>query len=450
VDLRGKRVAVYGLGIQGGGEAAVRYAVQLHAQVTVIDTKPASAFKVVRKKLKDLPAKYFFGQSSLKHLSGAEVIIKNPGVPPSDPALRRMIKQGAIVTSDIGIFRTQSRNPVVAITGTKGKTTVATWLAMLLRTKVKGTVLAGNVRHSPLLEASAFDGRTPVVLELSSFQLEALDVALAPKLALVTNLFPDHLDRHKTMRKYAAVKAKILKGQTAKDFFVAPLDSEWRHYNKAHTKAKIYFTNDKPHPLANAFIESGWIILRIHGKRLRVIPILKLKQQDIGTIRCAVSVALAGYLLGYPVDRIRRVLGQFAGVPERFEVVRTYKSRIFINNTTATNPAAAVAGIKSVRERCIVIAGGTDKGLPKQLLVQALNKIAAVVFLPGTATNLIAPKVKVHCAKAFSMNNAVRAAFNLSKPGDTILLSPGAASFGLFKNEFDRGDKFVKAVKALR
>lgn len=449
-DLRGKRVAIYGLGVQGGGEAAVRYAVQQHAQVTVVDAKPAASFSGILRKLKGLPVRYAFGPASTKHLRGAEIIIKNPGVPPADPALQRAKRQGAQVTSDIGIFRAQSRNPVIAVTGTKGKTTVATWLAALIRTKERGVVLAGNVRHSPLLEPRAFDGHTPVVLELSSFQLEALDVPLAPKLALVTNLFPDHLDRHKTMRGYARVKARVTNGQTAADYFVAPRDSEWRRFGKARTPARTFWTSDKQSAKANAHNARGWITLRVRGKQIRVLPTAQLKQQDIGTVRCAISVALAGYLLGYSVGSIRRVLRQFRGVPERFEIVRKWRGRTFINNTTATNPASAVAGIASVRGRCVVIAGGTDKGLPKQSLLQALSSVPAVVFLPGTATNVLAPKVHVPSTHVRSMAAAVRAAVRYSKPGDTILLSPGAASFGLFRNEFDRGEQFVRAVRALR
>ncbi len=449
-DLRGKRVAVYGLGVQGGGEAAVRYAAQHHAQVTVVDAKPAAAFRAVRRKLKGIAVQYAFGPRSARKLAGTDVIIKNPGVPLADPALRTAVAQGAAVTTDIGLFRAHSRNPLIAITGTKGKTTVATWLAELLRTEARGTVLAGNVRHSPLLEPRAFDGRTPVILELSSFQLEALEVPLAPKLALVTNLFPDHLDRHQTMRAYARVKARVALGQTAADIFVAPLDSLWRRYAKVHTRARTFWTSDQPHPQANAFTEQGWIVLRIRGKRVRVLPVGKLAQQDLGTLRCAISVALAGYLLGYSVARIRRALRQFRGVPERFEVVRTFRGRTFINNTTATNPAAALAGIASVRGRCIVIAGGADKGLPMHQLAQALRHVAAVVFLPGTATAALATKGSTPSTHVRSMAAAVREAYRFSKPGDTILLSPGAASFGLFRNEFDRGAKFVRAVRSLR
>jgi UDP-N-acetylmuramoylalanine--D-glutamate ligase len=449
-DLRGKRVVVYGLGAQGGGEAAVRYAAQHHARVIAADAKPAAAFREVRKRLHGLPVQYVFGKQSVASLELADVIIKNPGVPVADVALQRAQRRGTFVTSDIGLFRATSTNPVVAITGTKGKTTVATWLAALLRTREPRTILAGNVRHSPLLEPRAYDGRTPVVLELSSFQLEALDVPLAPKLALITNLYPDHLDRHKTMRAYAAVKARITEGQSAADIFIAPIDSEWQRYSHIRTRAKTFWTSDQPNPKANAYVAHGTITLRIHGQQLTVLPVSKLQRQDIGTVRCAVSVALAGHLLGYGIPSIREIFRRFRGVPERFEVVRTFKGYTFINNTTATNPTSAAAGIASVNGRCIVIAGGADKGLPMQALAKALNSVAAVVFLPGSATDALAPKVRVPSTHVQSMSAAVRAAVKYAKPGNTIILSPGAASFGLFRNEFDRGAKFVRAVRSLR
>jgi len=449
-DLRGKRVVVYGLGAQGGGEAAVRYAAQRHAQVIAVDAKPASAFRAVRKRLHGVPVRYVFGKQRVGSLKLADVIIKNPGVPATDSVLRRAQRRGTFVTSDIGLFRATSTNPVVAISGTKGKTTVATWLAALLKTKDRGVVLAGNVRHSPLLESRAFDGRTPVVLELSSFQLEALDVPLAPKFALITNLYPDHLDRHKTMCTYAAVKARITEGQRSTDIFIAPIDSEWERYSHIRTRAKTYWTSDQPHPKANAYVAQGTIMIRIHGQQLPVVPVAKLQRQDIGTVRCAVSVALAGHLLGYGIPSIRRILSHFHGVPERFEVVRTFRGHTFINNTTATNPTSAAAGIASINGRCIVIAGGMDKGLPKRILIEALNNVAAVVLLPGSATDAIGPKVRVPWTRVYSMSAAVRAAVKYAQPGDTIILSPGAASFGLFRNEFDRGEKFVRAVCSLR
>lgn len=449
-DLRGKRTVIYGLGVQGGGEAAVRYALQHRAVVTAIDAKPAAAFAQVRKRFQGAPVRFAFGPRSTELLKGADVIIKNPGVPMTDAALQRAQRQGAFITSDIDLFRATTRNPILAITGTKGKTTVATWLAALLRTRTPQTVLAGNVRHSPLLEKRAYDGRTPVVLELSSFQLESLTQPLAPVLALITNLFPDHLDRHRTMRSYATVKSRITAGQNAAALFIAPLDSEWQRYSTARTRAKTYWTSDKPQPRANAFVENTWIVLQLQGKRIRLVPVKRLRRRDLGTVRSAVSTALAGYLLGVPLQSIRAVLLRFPGVSERYETVRVFRGRTFINNTTATNPAAAVAGIASVTGRCIVIAGGAAKGLPNGGLIQALNTAAGIIFLPGTATKEIAPKVHVPSLHAASMAIAVRAAYRLSQPGDTILLSPGAASFGLFRNEFDRGRQFVAAVRTLR
>ena len=449
-DLRGKRVVVFGLGTLGGGVASARYAAAQYAQVTVVDERPRRGFQTTVQQLRGLPISYSFGRLPAGIFRAADVIIANPGVQPDHPVLKAARKRGTVVTSDLAVFRAASQNPLIAITGTKGKSTVATWLHQLLSRRADGAVLAGNLQQSPLLLPKAFDGRTPVVLEVSSFQLEHTDLALQPKLSIVTNLYPDHLNRHGTMRAYAAVKAKLLANASPRSLTILPLDSEWRRFAPKLKSAKTFWTSLKPQRSANAWVEAGWIVVRLRRGKEKIVKLSDLRQPDAATQRNAVTVALAARLLNIPLPALRAGLRKFQGVAGRFEVVRRSKGRTFINSTTATNPTAALVAVQSVRGRCIVIAGGADKHLSWAAFARALNlRKIPVVLLPGTATKVLQRRLTVPTIVARTMPAAVRFAWGWSRSGDTILLAPGAASFGLFRNEFERGRQFAVAVRAL-
>lgn len=445
-DLRGKRVVVFGLGTLGGGVASVHYAVAGHAQVTVVDAQPAAALRQSLQDIRSLPVRLQVSFPKGKKLPDADLIVTNPGIPLHHPALLHARKTNARITNDLALFRGATTNPLIAVTGTKGKTTVATWIAHLLGKK---SVLAGNLQRSPLGISRAFDGKTPVVLEVSSFQLEHCDVPLQPKLSVITNLYPDHLNRHQTMRKYANVKARLFTNST--NPVILPMDSEWSRYAPKVTRQKVYWTSVVPHARASAWLQNGWVMFRQGNCAVRVLALTKLQHADLATQRNAVTVALAGKLLGLPLPVIQRGLRTFPGVPQRFETVRAFKQRTFINSTTATNPVSAALAIQSVRGSAVAIVGGMNKDLPMQILAQTLvQQHAQVVLLAGSASTALLRHLPKDTPVARSMDQAVRLAWRLSRPGDTILLAPGAASFGMFRNEFDRGEKFIRAVRTLR
>ncbi len=452
-DLRGRKVTVFGLGVQGGGEASVRYAVANHAQVTVVDARPRKDFAHVLNKIRSLPVEYVFGKKNPSALlAQSEVIIKNPGVRPDHPALREAKKNGALIIGDLGLFRSQSQNPLYAVTGTKGKTTVASMLAHLLRGKQPKTVLAGNVGVSPLYFPQAFDGKTPVVLETSSFQLEDTKaLPLVPQLAVVTSLFPDHLDRYGSMQAYLAAKQLLTRGQTSKDFLLLPAENPLAKKFAKNTRARVLWFASKPQARVQAWLEHGWIYVKLGARAERIVAVKKLTIAHPAFWQNAMIAALAARTLGIAPASIAKRLQTFAGVPERFQTVRTHKGITWINDTTATNPEAAAMSIRSpFKGKCIAIAGGTDKHFPLEPLVRALNVAATyVVLLPGSATQKMLSGLRVPHVVVHSMQAAVYRARQQAKAGDTVLLSPGAASFGLFRNEFDRGAQFVAAVHAL-
>ncbi len=445
-DLRGATVAILGFGVQGGGESALRYALRSYAQeILVVDDQPLRTFTKARRAYRDVRVRWMCGSRAASAPARVDVVVKNPGVPLDHPYLKRARAAGAQVWTDIGIFRATHDNPIIAVTGTKGKTTVATWLAYVLRATHQRVELAGNVRRSPL-DIVNLPPTTPVVLELSSFQLEALEQPLRARLAVVTNLYPDHLNRHVTMRAYAQVKSRIADGQSPQDALILPLDSAWARNYQGRSRARTLWTDAKPNRRAQAMVRGGWIVVR--GKRL--VETRTLLLQDAASLRNAVTVALAAIELGVPRKHVVARLRSFRGVPERFETIREFRTRRFINDTTATNPVATAVGLQSVRKAFVLIAGGADKGLPLTPLVQQARRARAVILLPGTATPRLARALRGHpVVRVGSMRAAVQRAWGASQPGDAIILSPGAASFGLFTNEFDRGAQFTAAVRAL-
>ncbi len=453
MDLRGKRVVIFGLGLQGGGEASVRYAALHHAQVTVVDARPRKDFTKVLQHLRGLPVQYFFGQKNpTTILQAADIILKNPGVRPDHPGLQAARRSCVLVVGDLGLFRSQSTNPVYAVTGTKGKTTVASMLARLVQAKYPKAVLAGNVGVSPLAFANAFDGKTPVILETSSFQLEdTMDVPLAPHVAIVTSLFPDHLDRYSTMQAYVRAKQLIVRDQTKQDFLIVPFGHPAARRFTQKTKANVLWFAEQRHPHTNAWVEHGWIWVKFGARTQRILQLQHLRSHHPAFVRNAMIVALAARALGFSPPLIAKQLYSFAGVPNRYQEIRKHAGVTWINDTTATNPEAAALSMRAPHSgKLIVLAGGSDKRLPVQPLISALNHHAAfAVLFKGSVSTIVAKQLQIPYRIVPTMQAAVRLARTIAQSGDTVLLSPGAASFGIFRNEFDRGAQFVAAVRAL-
>lgn len=441
--FKNKKVLVMGLGLHGGGEAATKFFLRLGAKVTVTDLKTALALKKPLAGLKRFRnITYHLGGHRARDFRAADYVIKNPGVPDNSPFLEIARRVKVPILSDVEIFFLASPAPIIGITGTKGKSTVATLLGQFLKAAKKPVWVAGNIRKSVLDILPKVRAKGVVVLELSSFQLDSLRSSrLSPNVALMTNIFPDHLNRYPNMSAYIASKCGIFKFQKYGDHvFVNARDRLLRRLVKNAPSRIMLFDVRDLDPFKKVIKPS--------------IP-----PYHLANIAAAVAVARH---MGVRDNVIRKVLAKFSGVPGRMELVKIIRGIEFINDTTATNPIASKEAIVAVKKRIgrrklHLIAGGYDKCLPlKDFIAAAAKSTATVIFLPGTATKKMAaqlarlrpPKPRIYNAE--TMAAAVKTAFRHTARGDVILLSPGAASFGLFKHEFDRGDKFVKAVKNLK
>jgi len=423
--FKNKKVVIMGLGLLGGGIGAAKFFYKQGAKVLVTDLRSKEELKPSLEKLKEIMdrpglsqsrigrayPKFVLGKHRKEDFINADLIIRNPAVPRESKYLKIAKDNNIPVKTDIDIFFDLYPGTIIGITGTKGKSTVATLIYLFLKKKYPKTFLAGNIGVSPLELLNKIDKKSKVVLELSSFELENLKKS--PRIAVITNLFPDHLNRYKNFRDYVNAKKSIFKYQNKNDILVLNNDSETKKLC-SESKSKVYFF--KSSNVAAAVL---------------VAELFKISKKDI-----------------------KKAFSNFKGVPHRQEFVAQKKGIKYFNDTTATNPNAAIFAIQTFRKRfpkskIVLIVGGEDKKLNYRSLARNIkHDVDYVVLLPGTGSN----KLKKDLSKFYSvksMEQAVKKASYLAEKGDIVLLSPGAASFNLFENEFDRGNQFVKAVKRL-
>lgn len=429
-----------GLGLHGGGVGVTKFFARRGARVTVTDLKPRRMLAPPLAQLRGLAVRYVLGRHREEDFVTADLVVQNPDVPNDSPYLTAARRHRVSIETDIGIFfELVPRKRIVGVTGTKGKSTTASLIASLLRIRHPGTVLAGNIRTSVLEVLERVREGTPVVLELSSWQLEGLARhRKSPHVAVITNVLQDHLNRHPTLRSYIEAKRHIIRFQQPGDYAV--LNADLRRYaafrSRVGRAANRWFSwRSVPKRYSAA-----WRLVGLH---------------NLGNLAAALEVAKIYRL---PQAGVLSALRAFHGLPGRLEQVRIRDDIRFYNDTTATAPDATIAAVRSFPdpEKLILIAGGTDKRLDYEPLGAFLAAYVpkALVLLPGTATDKLRMALERCGAKmpviaAHSMSAAVRQASRLAQAGDAVVLSPGAASFGLFQHEFERGERFVEAVHAL-
>jgi len=422
------KILIFGLGLNGGGIGSAKFFSRQGAKVTVTDLKSKKALKNSLAELSSCSGiKYVLGRHRLTDFLTSDLIVKNPAIPWDNPYLKKARAKGITITTDTIIFFDRAPALIIGVTGTKGKSTTATLLAEILKKKYQKVWLLGNIRESFLEQLLKIKTGDIVVAELSSFQLEDLAfIKKSPQIAVITNIFPDHLNRYASLKKYAKAKTNIFLYQKPENHLIINGNDKFlvklvkNACLRGQAKAKKHFS----------------------GKNLSPLEI---------------NIALAAEaakIMGVPKKEIKETVENFHGVSGRQELIRKLKNRIFINDTTATNPTAVLVGLKFLakkyRRPIILIAGGQNKNLDYKNLAQEINrKVKRLILLPGSATERIKKLLKNEFWEAGNMKEAVKKAYRASQAGDLILLSPGAASFNLFQNEFDRGEQFNNCVKNL-
>lgn len=458
-DLKNKRVTVMGLGLHGGGVGTINFLYRSGARITVTDIRPKEELMSSIEKLRDFKnVQYVFGQHRSEDFTKADLVVKNPGIPWDNKHIRLALEKNVPVEIDSSLFFKLCHKPIIGVTGTKGKTTTSSLIYEILKTAGKNPVKVGVGQISVLDKLLDLKKNSVIVFELSSWRLSALGrYGLSPRVAVFTNLYPDHLNYYKNMETYLRDKKNIFRNQKSEDVCVINWDiEELRNLEGEIRSDLVKFSGGKIEQGKSVFVEGDSIFLNdgIDKKKVLEISSLKLRgKHNLSNIMASIG---ATYFFGVALKDIVKAIGEFSGIAHRLEFVKKIDGVNYYNDTAATTPESAISGIRSFQEPIILIAGGADKNLDLSALASViLEKTKDAVLLKGKATDKILEKIKKmdpdrNFSVATSMEEAVELAKKKAQEGDVVLLSPGAASFGLFQNEFDRGDKFKEAVSHLK
>ncbi|NLJ45817.1 MAG: UDP-N-acetylmuramoyl-L-alanine--D-glutamate ligase [Treponema sp.] len=447
-DLAGLRVTVMGLGLNGGGLASARFFALRGAAVTVTDMKDETALAESLAALEGLPIRYVLGRHEMDDFSGADLVIKNPAVRADSPFLA----SAKAVETDISTFLRYCPGPVAAVTGSKGKSTTASALAHAL-SAAGTTFLGGNITVSPLSFLDQVRADTPVVLEISSWQLGDLRGRrlLRPRVAVLTRIVPDHLDRYPSMEAYVADKRLIYADQDPSCYTVCDRDDPYgRSFGAETPGTAAWYADSLEAGLSGAWFEGSVGVYRdISGRVEEILP-ERLKVPGPHARRNLLAAALGARLMGAPAETIFRALGEFPGVEHRLEMFLESGGVRFCNDSAATVPQAVEAALLAFDSPVVLITGGTDKNLDFTPVRSAYRRAKAIVLLAGTGSDklrvLLDEDGTAYEGPYDDLEIALRAAAARAEPGDTVLLSPGCTSFGMFRNEFDRGRKFKECA----
>ncbi|GIW66295.1 MAG: UDP-N-acetylmuramoylalanine--D-glutamate ligase [Candidatus Parcubacteria bacterium] len=478
--FKNKRVLIFGLGSLGGGLANVEFFIKNKAQLRITDLKTEKELKGQIKKIEEIiqrfnykfKIKYILGKHRKKDFDWANIIVVNPAISYKNIYVKYAQKKKKIIVNDCYLFFKLIKSETIAITGTRGKTTTSYFTYQLFKKFInKSVILGGNQPEKALLkiinkQANLF------ILELSSFQLEFYQSNLkAPKIAVITNLYNDHLDRYQTMKEYALTKAKIFLNQTKNDLLILNYDNKWTNiFLRKKPKSNIFYISGKKNKnkLNGVFVFNKKIIIK-SNKELIKIKIEKIKHWGIHNIFNLATALLIIYLyaslkkIKLNWSLIEKYLDKLKFPEFRQQIVYKKNNLIIINDSASTAPQATIEAIKRFAQKnlnLILIIGGTDKNLDfKELakIIKSKIKPKNLIILNGTASqklfkNLKLIKYNLNSNQICdSLENCLKKALELinKKKNNLILFSPGAASFEKFKNEFDRGKKFNLLIKKL-
>jgi len=443
-ELRGKHVLV--IGLARTGIATARFCAEHGATVTASDAHAESELGADVLSLREEGVKLELGGSAESSLLKQDLVIPSPGVPADAPLLQSARAKGITIWSEIELADRFLDGRLIAITGSNGKTTTTSLLHHILRVAGFSTMVAGNI-GTPLISRVALSSAdTITVAELSSFQLELVET-FHPDIAVLLNLTPDHLDRHKTMEAYTAAKARIFEKQTESDFAVLNADDP-ATVALAPKRPQVYWFSRKQRVLQGAYLRGEEIVFRASKQEevlLRRQEISLPGAHNLGNVLAAVAAAR---LEGAAVAAIADAVRTFPGVEHRLEFVAEIGGVRYYNDSKATNVDATVKALEAFPGRIVVILGGKDKGSDYSVLQDALRERSVLALLIGSAAEKIEQQIagSVAVERAATMERAVEIAGQAARSGDVVLLAPACASFDQFENFEHRGRVFKELV----
>jgi UDP-N-acetylmuramoylalanine--D-glutamate ligase len=457
-SFKGKKVTVMGLGLFGGGVGAVRYLASQGADVTVTDLKSAEELSASLKRIGKLPVKLKLGKHDKEDFVNVDMLVVSPAVPDDSKFLEIAFKNSIRIDSELSIFFRLCPAPIIGITGSNGKSTTTSLLGEMLKEAGIKTWVGGNIGVSLLENLDEIKPDDVVVLEISSFQLEYLArIKMSPHISIVTNIAPNHLDRHKTMENYIGTKKAIVHYQQEDDYAILNYDDPTLKKWEGESKGRhLWFsiTKELEH---GTFLKNNEIIIN-HNSTRTVIPCsTQINIKGTHNWQNIMAASYVATLMHANVESIKNAIIGFTGLEHRLEYVHTINQVQYYNDSKATTPEAAIAGIKAFDSPTVLIAGGYDKKVSLHQFAQECIRNTKCVILIGETANTIqkliqdikGEKTKPEVYMAASLDESVKRASEVAEPGDIVLLSPACASFGMFANFEERGKKFKELVSQL-
>jgi UDP-N-acetylmuramoylalanine--D-glutamate ligase len=401
----------------------------------------------------------FVAPAALESILGElECAVLSPGVPPTSPIVRAMHQADIPVIGEIELAYRLCKAPIVAVTGTKGKSTTTALIGHLLRACGLRVRVGGNIGSPLINEVRGAGSGDWVVAEVSSFQLETIR-AFRPRVAVLLNVTPDHLDRYHSMDEYAEAKYRIGANQSLTDWFVGNLDDprvrvlHWRHGDTRIQARQLWFSLDNSDE-ATMYLRDGVITYApVVGdpRPISILPRSEISLPGEHNVANVMAALLAALAIGCPPEVLRAAVNDFEPMPHRLETVSEIDGVRYVDDSKSTTPASVIAALRSYDAPIVLIAGGRAKGGNFDAMGQEIRgRVKALVAIGEAADEILAAASGSSAVTAASMEEAVQRARELAAPGDVVLLSPGCASFDMFASADDRGERFASAVAALR
>jgi UDP-N-acetylmuramoylalanine--D-glutamate ligase len=444
--LAQRTVAVVGLA--RSGVAAARLIRRLGGRVLASDSGARESLTPEAVQLEALGCALFAGGHPDAAFAGAELVVVSPGVPLELPALEAARARGVPIIGELELGWCVMEADLIAITGTNGKTTTTALTGELAAGTMRPVFVGGNIGTPLCAQALDFPADGLVVAEASSFQLDTTE-RLRPRVAVVLNLTPDHLDRHQTFERYVDAKAKIFAHQTSADCAVLNADDAVTATLASRTQAGVLWFSRVKALERGVFVQDGWVMAKLNGHVEKICPLAEITLRGQHNVENVLAATACGLWTGLSPDAIRRHIGVFRGVSHRIERVDEERGVVYYNDSKGTNVASTIKALESFTEPVVLIAGGKGKGqdfTPLATAARGRVRQAVLIGVDRPAIRAALEAAGVSCADATSMREAVATARSLARAGDVVLLSPACASFDMFDNFEHRGDVFMAAV----
>jgi len=450
MEFSGKKVVVLGAAISGISVAGILQ--DLGAQVTLSDTKPVENIKYDLQGLTDKGVTLVLGRQDETLLDDATYVVLSPGVSIYGPLVTAAQRRGITVLSEIEVAYRLCTAPIIAITGTNGKTTTTTLIGEILKAAGREVVIGGNIGLALSHEVSGVSATGLVVAEISSFQLEGV-INFRPHIAAVLNLTPDHIDRHRNLDTYRDMKERIFANQQATDYCLLNFDDSGVRAMAERVSSEVVFFSRLVELPAGIFVKDGVITMCWQGKTVAICPVESIRIKGAHNVENALAACGAAYLAGVQPEDMAKVLATFPGVEHRIEPVVTIRGVTYYNDSKATNPESSIKALEAFAGQIILIAGGRDKNTDLNKFMGLIKEKVDDFIVFGEAKDRFIQAAKSHGVtnihQVDDMAAAVKLASQLAQPPQVVLLSPACASYDMFNNYEERGKCFKDLVHKL-